>query len=191
MKTKKMTAILGSPKVNGNAAKMLEIAMDKAISGGYEVVFVDLYKKDIAYCSGCMACRRTGNCVINDDMKEITKNIVESDLIVISSPTYFANVSAPVKTMFDRLAGVVMDDNNSIIPKPKLQKTQKYVLMTTCNTPFPFGRLAGQSTGCIKAMKEVMNISGMTYAGKVMFEGTRNKNIIPSKIVAKINRIIK
>lgn len=191
MKTKKMTAILGSPKDNGNAAKMLQIAMDKAKSIGYEVDFIPLNKKVIANCKGCMACRKTKCCIIDDDMKVITKRIEESDLIVIASPTYFANVSAPVKVMFDRLAGVVMDDNNSMIPKPKLRKTQKYILMTTCSTPFPFDRIAGQSTGCIRAMKEVMNISGMTYVGKVIFPGTRDKKEIPSRIINKIEHMIR
>jgi multimeric flavodoxin WrbA len=191
MQTKTMTAILGSPKINGNASKMLNVAIKRASSIGYEVNYVNLYMNKIEYCKGCMACRQTGNCVIKDDMKEITKMIKESDLIVISSPTYFANVTAPVKAMFDRLAGVVMDDNDSMVPKPKMKKEQKYILMTTCSTPFPFDRLAGQSSGCIRAMKEVMNISGMTYGGKVIFAGTRNKKELPERIINRINRLLK
>jgi hypothetical protein len=62
--------------------------------------------------------------------------------------------------------------------------------MTTCSTPFPFDRLAGQSTGCLKAMKEVMNISGMSCAGKVVFAGTRNKTEVPSSIIKKIKKLI-
>ncbi len=190
MTSKKMLAILGSPKKAGNAAKMLDIAVKQGIDKGYEVTFIDLYQKDIAYCRGCMGCKTTGVCVIKDDIQEIRKGFVESDLIVISCPTYFANVTAPVKNMFDRLIGVVMDDNNSAIPKPKLRKCQKYILMTTCNTPFPFDRLAGQSIGCLRAMKEVMHISGMTCAGKVVFAGTRNKDEIPIRIIKKIKKLI-
>jgi hypothetical protein len=63
--------------------------------------------------------------------------------------------------------------------------------MTTCSTPFPFDRLAGQSSGCIRAMKEVMNISGMTYGGKVIFAGTRNKKELPERIINRINRLLK
>ncbi len=190
MISKKMLAILGSPKKTGNAAKMLDIAVKQATDKGYEVTYIELYEKNIAYCTGCVCCKKTGECVIKDDIQEIRKGFVESDLIVISCPTYFANVTAPVKNMFDRLVGTVMDDNSSAIPKPKLLKRQKYILMTTCNTPFPFDRLAGQSRGCLRAMKEVMHISGMTCIGKVVFAGTRNKNEIPIRVIKKIKKLI-
>ena len=63
--------------------------------------------------------------------------------------------------------------------------------MTTCSTPWPFDRIAKQSTGCIKAMKEFLNISGMKYKGKIVFAGTRNRNELPQSVVNKIIRIVK
>jgi multimeric flavodoxin WrbA len=190
MKMKQMTAILGSPKANGNLAKMLDLAINKAKSCGYEVNFVSLYEKNISYCKSCMECRRTGICIIKDDIQEIKKFIKESDIIVLASPTYFANVSAPVKAMFDRLAGTIMKEGTGNIPKPGLRKEQKYILMTTCSTPFLLHILAGQSTGCIRAMKKVFCLSGMRYAGKVVWGGTRNQNQVPKRIITKINYMI-
>lgn len=190
MKTKKMTAILGSPKLNGNLAQMLKIAINRAKNCGYEINFIPLYQKNILYCNGCMECRKTGNCIIKDDMQEISNLIIESDILIIASPTYFANVSAPVKTMFDRLAGVIMKEGKGRFPKPRLKKEHKYILMTTCSTPFPFHILAGQSTGCIRAMKAVFSLSGMQYAGKIIWEGTRKNNEVSKKMIKKINRLI-
>ena len=187
---KKMLAILGSPRKSGNVASMLEVAINRGKKLGYEIYYINLYEKKIELCRGCMVCKKTGVCKINDDIQEIRKLFIESDLVVLASPTYFANVSAVTKNMFDRLVGVVMDDNNSMIPKPKLLSSQKYLLLTTCNTPWPFDRLAGQSTGTIKAMKEFLNISGMKYAGKVIFAGTRNKKQLPKSIITKIEKKI-
>jgi len=187
---KKMIAILASPRKNGNAAKMLEIAVQRAKKCEYDVTYIDLYQKDIAYCRGCMSCKKTASCIIDDDIKDIEKQLNECDLVVVSCPTYFANVSAPLKNMFDRLVGVIMDDNNSIIPKPRLSPKQEYILMTTCNTPAPIDKIGGQSTGCIKAMKEFFHTSGMKFRGKVIFAGTRNKKEIPKSIIKKINDII-
>lgn len=187
---KKMIAILASPRKNGNAAKMLDIAIQKAKKSEYEVTYIDLYQKNIVWCKGCMSCRKTGTCILDDDIKAIEKLLKQCDLVVVSSPTYFANISAPLKNMFDRLAGVVMDDNNSMIPKPKLSEKQSYVLMATCNTPPPFDKLGGQSTGCMKAMKEFFHISGMKLKGKIIFAGTRDKDEIPQKIIDKINSVI-
>lgn len=188
---KKMLAILASPRKNGNAANMLELAVQKAKSCQYDVSYIDLYQKNIAYCTGCMACNKTAACAIHDDIKEIEGLLKNCDLVVVSCPTYFANVSAPLKNMFDRLRGVVMCDHNISIPKSRLSSKQEYILMTTCNTPFPFDRLCGQSTGCLKAMKEFFHISGMRYRGKVIFAGTRQKDKIPKSIINKIDGLIK
>lgn len=187
---KKMLAILASPRKNGNAAKMLDIAKEKARDMGYEVTSIDIYDKDIAYCKGCMYCRSSGKCVIKDDISEVCIALAESDLTVISSPTYFANVPAPLKNMFDRLVYTVMDDNTNGIPKKKLSSKQKYLLMTTCNTPYPFNVLFGQSTGCLKAMDEVMHVSGMKCVGKIAFAGTKGKKQIPDVIRKKIIKSI-
>lgn len=191
MRTKKMLAIQGSPRKNGNATKMLEIAIEKAVSSGYQIIRVDLYEKNISYCTGCMSCRENGICLIQDDMEEIKKAFLESDLIVISCPTYMANVPAPVKTMFDRLAGAFLKDR--MIHKSG-SDSQKYILMTTCTTPFPFNRFLGQSSGCLRAMKKAMALTRIRYGGSVVFAGTsagnKNKNEIPERIINKIKKLI-
>lgn len=187
---KKVLIIFGSPRKNGNLSKMVQLAVKQSENLNYKVDYIDLYEKDIATCKGCMQCKKTGVCVINDDIQEIRQLLIECDLVIVASPTYFANVSAPVKNMFDRLVATVMDDNDNMIPKPKLSSNQQYILMTTCSTPAPFDKLAKQSTGCIKAMDEVLHISGMKCRGKVIFAGTRNKNQLPQKVINKITKLI-
>lgn len=188
---KKMLAILASPRKNGNVAKMLNLAMKEAEKQGYDVKLVNLYEKNIAYCKGCMACKKTGVCVIDDDISAIRQSLISCDLAVIACPTYFANVTAPLKNMFDRLVATLMDDNGGMIPKPKLSKKQKYILLTTCSTPSPFDLLGGQSNGCLKAMNEALHISGMTCAGKVVFAGTKEKSELPQSVQNKIARCLK
>lgn len=187
-KRKKLLAILASPHQHGNIAAMLNLAMDAAKQSGYDIEFVNLYEKNIAFCKGCMACKKTGLCVIKDDISAIRQSLISSDMLVVGCPTYFANVTAPLKNMFDRLVATLMDDNGGTAPKPKLSKNQKYILLTTCNTPFPFDRLAGQSVGCLKAMNEALHISGMTCAGKVVFAGTKGKIKLPQSVQSKIER---
>lgn len=186
----KMLAILGSPRKNGNIAQMLDTAVKAAEAKGVTVDFIDLYHQNIAYCRGCMACKKTGRCVIDDDIEKIRKMLIECDIVAIACPVYFANVTASVKNMFDRLVAAVMDDNDSPIPKPMLSKKQKYILMTACNTPFPFDRLAGQSTGCLRAMREFFHVAGMKCRGKIVFAGTRGKTQPPERILKKIRSLI-
>lgn len=187
-KTKKLLAIMASPRQHGNVAAMLNLAISAAEHQGYDAEIVNLYKKNIAFCKGCMACKKTGVCTIEDDISTIRQSLVSCDLLIVGCPTYFANVTAPLKNMFDRLVATLMDDNSGPVPKPGLSKKQKYILLTTCNTPFPFDRLAGQSTGCLKAMNEALHISGMTCAGKVVFAGTRGKTELPKSVQTQIER---
>lgn len=183
---KKALAILGSPRKDGNVAAMLRTATQHAERAGYEVQTVDLYEQQIAWCTGCMACKKTGVCAIDDDIVPIREMLLGCDLVMLASPTYFANVSAPIKNMFDRLVGAVMDDNSGPIPKGKLSPNQKYLLLATCNTPAPFDRLAGQSSRCLHSMNEFFAVSGMKCMGKVVFAGTRGKTELPPHIDKKL-----
>jgi multimeric flavodoxin WrbA len=187
---KKMLAILGSPRENGNISKMLGCAVTSAKDAGWQVDIVNLYRQNIAWCKGCGACQKSAICAINDDIEHIRQMLIACDVVVLAAPTYFANVPAPVKNMFDRLVGAIMDDHG-FVPKPRLRKTQQYLLLTACNTPFPFDRLARQSTGAIRAMTEFFHISGMKKLGQVVFAGSRGKTEIPPVIRKKIARICK
>ncbi|MEG2814535.1 MAG: NAD(P)H-dependent oxidoreductase, partial [Oscillospiraceae bacterium] len=75
-----------------------------------------------------------------DDLSLIREDLLTCDICIVAAPTYFANIPACLKNVLDRLVATVMDDNESLIPKPKLSKSQKYILMTTCSTPAPFDR---------------------------------------------------
>ncbi|MDR1514438.1 MAG: flavodoxin family protein [Synergistaceae bacterium] len=185
---KKMLAILGSPRENGNISKMLDCVVISAKDAGWQVDIVNLYEQNIAWCKGCGACQKSGICVINDDIGPIRQTLIACDVVALAAPTYFANVPGPVKNMFDRLVGAVMDDRG-FVPKPRLRKTQQYLLLTACNTPFPFNRLARQSTGATRAMKEFFHIAGMKKLGQVVFAGSRNKTELPPAIRKKIARI--
>lgn len=181
-------AILGSPRRQGNLGQMLDAAVEAAKQASYTVEYLDLSECRIAPCAGCMGCKKGGVCVIDDDIGAIREALLRSRLVILAAPTYFANIPGPVKTMLDRLVGAVMDDNDGPVPKPRLSKEQEYLLLTACNTPAPFDRLAGQSSGALRAMREVFHIAGMRCRGQVVFAGTRGKTRPPERILRRIRR---
>lgn len=186
--SKRLLAILGSPHKNGATATMLEYAMKIAEKYNWQINYVDLYEKNIAYCNGCRVCMKTENCVQQDDIQEIAKLLKECDALILAAPVYWANVPAVVKNMFDRLLGVAMEET-STFPKARLSGKQKYFLLTACNTAAPFDRLFGQSTGAIRSMKEFFKTSGMTYAGTCVWTG-QNKKELPKNIKRKIQKYL-
>lgn len=183
--TKKLLALLGSPHENGSTAAMLNCAIEAAARVGWEVHKVDLYQKKIAFCRGCGGCQKLKDCIIKDDLQEITDWLRNCDAVVLAAPTYWANVPAVVKNFFDRSYGTVMEET-STFPKARLSAKQKYLLLTACNTPSPFSWIFGQSRGSLRAMNEFFKTSGMKCLGKVTYAKAEGKNDLPAAIRNKI-----
>lgn len=187
-RTKRALAVLGSPHKDGATGKMLDYAVSLAEQKGYSIDYVNLYEKNLAYCTGCRACMETSMCVQKDDIQEIAELLKACDMIILAAPVYWANVPAVVKNLFDRLLGVAMEETKTF-PKARLSKEQKYILLTACNTPAPFSGICGQSTGAVRAMKEFFGTAGMSFAGKCVWTG-QSKTELPERVKRRIERII-
>ncbi|WP_343209922.1 flavodoxin family protein [Anaerolentibacter hominis] len=185
---KKLLAILGSPRENGSTAAMLRCALNAADENGWEISTIYLYRQNIGFCKGCRACGKTGKCVINDDIQEIAHQLKTCDRVILAAPTYWANVPAVVKNMFDRLVGTAMEET-STFPRPRLSRDQSYLLLTACNTPSPFSWICGQSKGTLRAMKEFFKTSGMKQAGSVVFSNAKGRAELPAKVIKKIKKL--
>lgn len=101
--SKKILILSGSPRKNGNSDLLCDEFMRGAIDGGNSVEKIFVAGKNIGYCRGCYYCQKSGGkCVIKDDMAEVLQKIIDSDVIVLSSPVYFYSISAQLKTVIDR-----------------------------------------------------------------------------------------
>lgn len=189
MNEKQALAILGSPHKNGLTAAMLDCAIEQVERKGYTVTRINLYEKNLSFCKGCRACIRIKACCQQDDIQEITALLRESQIVLLAAPVYWANVPAVVKNLFDRLLGVAMAETKTF-PRPLL-KGKKYMLLTSCKTPFPFSWICGQSRGAIRCMDEFFKTAGMKPIGKIVCSGTENKNKLPRQILRKIKRCLK
>lgn len=98
----KITCINGSARNNGSCNYLI----DSFISG-IEEINADIIKycvgdADLHFCKGCKKCYIDGACVQNDDVQKIVKDILTSDIVLIAAPSYWADVPAQLKTLFDR-----------------------------------------------------------------------------------------
>lgn len=105
---KKVLALNGSPRRAGNTSVLLKHFL-KGVSENtdsfQEKIVQDL---NLEYCTGCLRCNLIGRCSIrNDDWAEVSREILESDVLVFASPVYFHHVSAPLKTLIDRFRSFV------------------------------------------------------------------------------------
>ena len=108
----KVTAFNGSPRADGNTAHMIRRVFSVLESEGIETELYQLGGRSIRGCAACFGCIRNkdGRCAVDDAVNECISKIMESDGIIIGSPTYFADVTAEVKALIDR-AGLVARAN--------------------------------------------------------------------------------
>ncbi len=100
----KITVLVGSPRANGNTEIMADEFIKGAKEVGHEVTKITLHDKNVAGCKGCEYCfAHDGECVQNDDMKDIIKVIDQTDCLVLASPIYWFDMTAQVKVVIDRL----------------------------------------------------------------------------------------
>ncbi len=102
---KKVLLISGSPRGDrGYTHLLLEKFAEGVREAGAEANIVTLKDKNIKLCSGCWSCWTVtnGECVINDDMRELKKQILDADLIVYGFPIYVDGLPAILKNVLDR-----------------------------------------------------------------------------------------
>jgi len=98
----RVLGIVGSPRVGGNTERLVAEALKVAGDEGAETELVRLADKEIKPCDGCLSCRKTGECRIEDDFKPIFDKMVEADGIILSSPVYFGSATPQIKALIDR-----------------------------------------------------------------------------------------
>lgn len=100
-----------SPRKNGNTVTLVKEVIRGAQEAGAETTIFDLYDMNLNPCKGCLVCRKTGNCVMQDDLQNIFKHIIDADVVVFGSPIYLWQITAQMKLLWDRLCGL-FDENH-------------------------------------------------------------------------------
>ena len=71
---------------------------------GYDVETVDCRTVRVIPCTGCSSCglKTPGACVVKDDMQDIFRKMVASDVLVLATPVRFGSYCAELKKVVDR-----------------------------------------------------------------------------------------
>ena len=104
---KKVIAINGSPRRNGNTAELLQQALKGAQESGAETELINLYSLNFKGCISCFYCKRKdkahGTCAMKDDLTPIIERIKEADALIMGVPVYFMNLSSGMSAFIERL----------------------------------------------------------------------------------------
>jgi multimeric flavodoxin WrbA len=103
---KKILAIYGSPRKEGNTGMLLDSMVKGLEKNIYmENLHIDkIYAKDlnISSCAECRSCSKNGICILKDDMQAVFLKLIACDFLVIASPIFFTTVSGNIKPLIDR-----------------------------------------------------------------------------------------
>ena len=106
----KVLGISGSMRKEGNTANLVNVVLERCQVEGIKTEFISLAGKKIHPCLGCEKCKEKKWCVIeNDDWDEIINKVLDCDVLVIGSPTYFYDVCGHLKNFIDRTYSLYHD----------------------------------------------------------------------------------
>ena len=99
----KVLIINGSPRKGGNTAIAVAEIAKILEQEQIEVIDYQIGVKDIRGCTACNYCRLNGQCVFNDEVRELASIFEQVDGVVIASPVYFASANGSLISLLDRL----------------------------------------------------------------------------------------
>ncbi len=97
--------ILGSPRRQGNTAKVLGWIETQFQAEGHEVERANILDYRVQGCGECMACKRgtIELCSVEDDANELFRRTVAADLVLIAAPIFCWGFPAQIKGLLDRM----------------------------------------------------------------------------------------
>ncbi len=94
--------ISGSMREDGNTAALVRAVLDEVAKDGVETEYITLAGKTIGPCTGCELCQRENFCSLHDDWDAIAERMLEAEIVVLGSPTYYYDVNGQTKNFIDR-----------------------------------------------------------------------------------------
>lgn len=116
----KAVCVIGSPKSNGTTACIVDTVIDGMKASNIEVRRHVLGELNIGYCKGCMDCFTTKKCVQDDDMENVISDMMEADIVVIASPSYWGDITGQLKVFFNRSTPLSDTNGKTVVPKGKI-----------------------------------------------------------------------
>jgi len=137
-------AIVGSPR-KGKATDSL---VDKAIEGIRStspdscIKKLNLFDHDIKFSRNCLACRESqtkepvAKCSIDDDMVQISEDVLNSDALILGTPVHMGSAPAILMAFLERICWTFAKPEGRALgvkgcPVPRSNKTRKAIVLVT------------------------------------------------------------
>ena len=132
----KILSIQGSPRLNGNSAAIAARFCDTAKHYVSDIEYFVLNEMRYQGCQGCMACKtKHERCVLKDDLTDVLQHVEKADVLVLSSPVYWGDLSSQMKGFIDRMYSFLRPEYMTAQLKSRLETGKKLFLILAQEDP--------------------------------------------------------
>lgn len=132
----KIACVMGSPRKDGNSSKIALSFLETAIAIGASAQTFNLNGLVFKGCQACMKCK-TGmdKCVVNDALAPVLDVVREADVLVMTSPIYFGQITGQLKSFIDRTFSFLKPDYMTSENPSRLSPGKKCLFVLTQGDP--------------------------------------------------------
>ncbi|CAM5205755.1 Multimeric flavodoxin WrbA OS=Ureibacillus acetophenoni OX=614649 GN=SAMN05877842_11148 PE=4 SV=1 [Ureibacillus acetophenoni] len=165
----KIVAFIGSSRSNGNTEKLTDVFLEG-------IDFKKVYLKDLTI-KPIEDKRHTeeGFSIVDDDHDFIIETILESDVLVFSTPIYWYSTSGLMKNLIDRFSQAIRDERYPTF-KEHLKTVETFVVAVGGDNP----RIKGLPL--IQQFKYTFDFLNMPFTGYVIGKASKPQEILQDKI---------
>ncbi len=164
--------VIGSPRKGGNTDILVEKVLFGAKKNGNVINKIFLNDLNIEPCQACMVCKKTGKCVINDDMQKVYTQVLESDCIILGTPIYWVGISSQMKTFIDRLYAFLDKKYNTKL------KGKSAVLIAVCGSPD-----VSMTDLAMQTFERIFSFIGIEVKGKITVSAREKAEVLKNKAI--------
>jgi multimeric flavodoxin WrbA len=139
---KKIVALLGSPVLDGNTARLLDEAIRGAKEAGCEVEKLEVAHMDVLPCMEFFQCMGSETCLIQDEMEGIFRKFREMDGLIVATPVMTMGVPGRLKSFIDRFQVFYMAKyhrgRSLISPEHRKKRRMLFISIAGMNIPNVF-----------------------------------------------------
>jgi len=168
--TKRILAVVGSPRRNGNTHILVSKIAEGAAANSGIVEELLLGELSITECDGCHACWKGRDCSKNDDMQDLYPKISASDIVIFGTPVYWYGPTALMKAFIDRFVYFNCPENRKKI------KGISAVIAIPFEEDDP-----GTAAGVVEFFQKSLAYLEMKLLGQIIVPGVGEKGAVHRK----------
>lgn len=136
---KTVVALLGSPILEGNTARLLDEAIRGVEEEGVRVEKIEVAHMDVLPCMEFFQCKGSDTCLIQDEMADVFQKFREMDGLIVATPVMTMGVPGRLKSFIDRFQVFYMAKyhrGKSFI-SPERRKERRMLLISIAGMKIP------------------------------------------------------